>query len=505
MSGGIDGKQIEITWSPGPKPGAVQLVAKLPDGATVTDAFNVVNSGARDKFIDRLCQGRDGIDRNGVAAVLEKIAATVASQFSASRDESAGRKNRQQLLAQADEQTASVLDAMSDDVREEADATLRHPRLIDLILEDIAAMGVVGEQSLALATYAVATSRLLPKPLAATIQALTSTGKSYVPSRVGLLIPDEAKLIATDITTNALYYLPEGALMHKFVLAGERRRGADDVHAEATRALREMLEAGELNKVVPVRDSNGKFRSTVLCQPGPIAYIDSTTNLALFEEDANRSLLLSTDESPEQTARIVAAQAGAAVLPRPDLNGQVEKHHAIQRLLKRVDVRIPYAPAIADRIPTGHQNARRAMPHILSMIRAIALLHQRQRADGTLMHGDVIEATVDDYVIARRLLLAPLGRALGGTLSNASTQFAKRLRASFGSDVFSSTDALQGDPVLDSKGKVNEYLNTLSSAGIVECVEASRGQKPARWKVVGEVPEAGGEWLPLVSALGDFA
>ncbi len=49
-----------------------------------------------------------------------------------------------------------------------------------------------------------ATSRKLDSPISGTVQGITSTGKSYVPLTTARLIPDEEKLIATDITTNAL-------------------------------------------------------------------------------------------------------------------------------------------------------------------------------------------------------------------------------------------------------------------------------------------------------------
>ena len=58
--------------------------------------------------------------------------------------------------------------------------------------------------------------------------------------------------LATSLTPNALYYKEPGSLIHRFVVAGERSRIQDDVHAEATRALREMQASGELTKTVTV-------------------------------------------------------------------------------------------------------------------------------------------------------------------------------------------------------------------------------------------------------------
>lgn len=289
--------------------------------------------------------------------------------------------------------------------------------------------------------------------------------------------------------------------MHKAVFAGERRRGGDDEHAECTRALREMIESGSLTKVVTVKSASGTLIAKAINQKGPIAYIDSTTNTEIFDEDANRVLLLGTDESPEQTARIVAAQAKAAEGLRTDHSEIVQKHHAMQRLLKRVEVRIPYAPAIAREIPTHHQNARRAMPLILAMIKAVALLHQQQRSHAVLNHGDIVVATKEDYAIARALLLLPLGRALGGALPTAVARFGEFLKAAYGDSVFSSADAQSVDPSLNSRSKVNEYLRALERAGVAECVESGRGPLPGKWRIIGTAAAGGASWLPTMDKL----
>ncbi|MBC7771205.1 MAG: hypothetical protein H7210_01790 [Pyrinomonadaceae bacterium] len=410
-------------------------------------------------------------------------------------------KGRDELLAELDEKTDAALDLLPDEARQQAEAMLLAPNLIDLILSDIGAMGVVGEQPLALTTYLIACSRLLLKPLAAIVQALSSSGKSFVISRIGQLIPLEAKVIATDITANALYYMPQGSLMHRFVQAGERRRGGDEDYANVTRALREMLEGGELYKMVTGKSADGKIESHLVRQSGPIAYIESTTNTSLFDEDANRCLLLGTDETSAQTQRVVLAQGNAGAADPFDTTFIVNRHHALQHMLKRVRVRVPFAPSIAKAIPTHLPQARRVMPQIMTMIQASALLHQRQRSNRELDHGDLINATAHDYVVARTLLMSPLGRSLGGALANAVTEFAMRLRKQYGGEVFSSTDALTHDAVLGSKSKVNSYLGALANVGAAECVEAAHGQKPASWKLLKDPPKGGCLWLPDVTQL----
>jgi hypothetical protein len=237
---------------------------------------------------------------------------------------------------------------MDPSIREEADAMLRSPDLLRRVHDHIEITGVVGETALALLVYLVGVGAQLQKPLAAIIRGLTASGKSYVVSRVSSLFPGEVLLHATDLTTNALYYFLPGELRHRFVVAGERSRKEDDDRAETTRALREMIESGVLSKAVPMKVGD-EIVTRVIRQEGPIAYIETTTLTKIFEEDANRCMLLSTDESEMQTRRVLTAKGLAAAGQGPtDVSRIVAIHHAIQRMLPRTDVVIPFAPAVAE-------------------------------------------------------------------------------------------------------------------------------------------------------------
>ena len=151
--------------------------------------------------------------------------------------------------AQAD--TAALLQHMPQNTQQEAETMLQHPRLVDVIREDIETMGVAGEYDLTLTIYLTGLSRQLDKPLAVRVHGPTASGKSYLISAVTGLFPPETVLQVTQITPQALYYLEPGALRHRFIVAGERSRLQNDETAEATRALRELLSAGRLVKFRP--------------------------------------------------------------------------------------------------------------------------------------------------------------------------------------------------------------------------------------------------------------
>ena len=71
---------------------------------------------------------------------------------------------------------------------------------------------------------------------------------------------------------------------------------------------------------------------------------------------------------------------------------------------------MPFAEKLAEAIDHHRVEARRAFPHLLVMMQASALLHQRQRnvdSNGRLL------ADIGDYQLARHLLVGPMARAVG--------------------------------------------------------------------------------------------
>jgi hypothetical protein len=89
----------------------------------------------------------------------------------------------------------------------------------------------------------------------------------------------------------------------------------------------------------------------------------------------------------------------------------LKKLRNAQRLLLPVDVLNPYAPGLT--FPTGRTRNRRDHEKYLTLIDAIALLHQHQREARTLPGGQrYIEVTLDDIALANQLAPEILGRSL---------------------------------------------------------------------------------------------
>ena len=474
-----DGAGLELVPSEKPRNGKWTVTALLDGDPIHVDDVALTRDTERARFAAKLCEGRDGIDKQAVESVLVRLAADLVSK----------RDTAPEQEPSAPSAVEELLAAMPSTAKAEAKVMLEDPYLLGRVIDDVSALGVAGERELVATVYLIGVSRLLDNPLAAIVQGHTSSGKSYVIDTAARCFPPEAVLQATQLTPQALFYMPPGSLRHKFVIVGERSRLEDDDTAEATRALREMLSAGRLSKLLPVKDS-GRLVTELVQQDGPIAYIESTTLTTIFEEDLNRCLLVATDDRQEQTRRVVEKVAERfSGAPGGDVERIVLRHHAAQRMLEQRPVIVPFARSLGELFGSDRVEVRRAFPRLLGAVQAVALLHQWQRqVDGD---GRII-ATADDYQIARRLLAKPFSRQLGGGLSDSASRLLDRMRWRNG-DEFTTSDAYDRVKTEFSRRAVTGWLAELADAGVLQQAESHKGSKPARWKRTGAEPdEAGG-------------
>lgn len=297
---------------------------------------------------------------------------------------------------------------------EEALAYLKSPDLVQKIIADFAACGTVGEETNKLVGYLAAVSRKLDDPLAVLIMSRSAAGKSSLQDAILAFVPDEDKVRYTAITGQSLFYLEEDALVHK-VLAIAEGEGAE----KATYAIKTMQSDKHLTIASTGKDPvTGKMRTQEYQVKGPIAIMMTTTAAEVDYETANRFLILTVDEEPEQTRQIHERQRAnetlEGILAKLQAEAVIKRQQNIQRLLRPILVVNPYAPYLtflSDRLRT-----RRDHKKYLGLIRAIAFLHQYQRPKKTVpINGqtiEYIEATFDDIELANQLASQVLGHSL---------------------------------------------------------------------------------------------
>ena len=237
---------------------------------------------------------------------------------------------------------------------------LRAPDLMARVVEDLHALGVVGEDTNLMAAYLAAVSRKLDAPLAVLIQSSSAAGKSSLMDAVLKLMPEEERIRYSAMTGQSLFYLGETNLQHKILAIAE-----EEGVRQAAYALKLLQSDGELTIASTAKDEQtGNLTTKQYTVRGPVMLMLTTTAVDVDEELLNRCLVLSVDESAEQTRAIHARQRRRQTLEGLLQDSQreavCERHHNAQRLLASVAVGQPVCGPAGLR---GRQDAHAARPH----------------------------------------------------------------------------------------------------------------------------------------------
>lgn len=366
------------------------------------DTFDLYSSRSRKNFTEAAVQALAGGPAAG--AVISRQIAVLIDVL-----------ETQRLILRSEDKSEKAKPVMSVAERDEAMEMLRDPKLVRRLLEDFEAVGCVGEQSSMLIGYLASISRKLDEPLAVLFCARSGAGKSNMQDRITDFIPPEDLVRYTRITGQALFYQDENALKHK-VLALDEEGGATD----AIYSLRILQSSGSLSVSATRTDpQTGKHRAEHYEVHGPTSIMLTTAHPeALDYETRNRFVLLTADESSEQTRRILERQRWGETLEgliaKKKRDVVIRRHRDVQRLIEALHVVNPHAPSLT--FPSGRLILRREQKKYLMLIKAVTLLHQHQRRRKSVEIAgerlDYIEVTKEDIALAQQLAPAILRRNL---------------------------------------------------------------------------------------------
>jgi hypothetical protein len=246
------------------------------------------------------------------------------------------------------------------------------------------------------------------------VQSSSSAGKSALMEAVLALLPSEQQVKYSAMTGQSLFYMGETNLSHK-ILAIVEEEGAE----RASYALKLLQSEGELTIASTGKDpSTGRLVTHEYRVEGPVAIFLTTTAIDIDEELLNRCLVLSVDEAREQTRAIHRLQRERRTLEGLKASKRREAivalHQNAQRLLRPLAVVNPYAPELT--FLDTQIRTRRDHEKYLTLIDALALLHQHQRpvkrasVDGRPV--EYVEVELGDIETANRLAHEVLGRSL---------------------------------------------------------------------------------------------
>jgi hypothetical protein len=233
------------------------------------------------------------------------------------------------------------------------------------------------------------------------------------------MMPPEDVQRYSGMTGRSLFYLDSDSIRHKILAISE-----DEGASEASYALKLLQSEGELRHATVGRGENGKVQTQEHHVEGPVQIFLTTTAMQVDEELVNRCLVLTVDETRNQTDSILSRQRNArtldAIVSSETTTRLRELHQNAQRLLRPLRVVNPFAPQLT--FATNKTRLRRDHEKYLTLIDTIAFLHQHQRSVYTAMaHGEAIEyINVDKHDIAIANGIA--GEVLGRSLDELSPQ-----------------------------------------------------------------------------------
>ncbi len=306
-----------------------------------------------------------------------------------------------------DQAQAQPIPQLTPEEHKEALHLLQSPDLLAKLAQAFQQSGIVGEETNALTIALACTSRLLNKPLAVIIQSTSAAGKSTLMEAALALFPPETQVKYSAMTGQSLYYLGETNLAHK-ILAIAEEEGAE----KASYALKLLQSEGKLTIASTGKDPHtGRMETQEYHVEGPCTIILTTTSIDIDEELKNRCLILTVDESKEQTQRIHQIQRQARTSAGLEAQQQRETARTLlqnaQRLLKPCTVANDYA----NQLTFAEESTRTRRDHekYLTLIETIAFLHQYQRQLNSRGH---LPVTKEDIQAANQIAQEVLARSL---------------------------------------------------------------------------------------------
>jgi predicted transcriptional regulator len=240
--------------------------------------------------------------------------------------------------------------------------------------------------------------------------------------------------------------------------------------------LRELQSKRKISKTVTLKDSKGNLKTVTLNVEGPVCISGCTTREQLYEDNANRCILLYMDNSPEQDKKIMDYQRklSAGLIDQYEERKVREQIKNVQRILKPISVRNPYATFL--NLPEAVFKPRRTMLLLLMFTETITYYHQYQRELKTDEDTgeQYIESTVEDIEAAFTLLETTLLKK-SDELNDACRNFFEMLKAYLKEQ---DTEAFYSKEVRSafrlSPSSLGRYLYELERMGYIKITRGNR-------------------------------
>ncbi|PRY48542.1 hypothetical protein B0I27_1141 [Arcticibacter pallidicorallinus] len=426
----------------------MQLVGRLH-----LDLYNSIQTG---QLTEKAAEALD-VSTNELHQTIDRLTSALESYRAERLEAMKPRQAEKKQLSEAERKAAVTF--------------LKSPHLLERTKQAIAESGLIGEETNSLIAYLTYTSRKRHTPLHLMCLGASGTGKTWLQEKVSELMPEEDKLEITTLSSNAFYYFGREELKHKLLLI-EDLDGAESV----LYPLRELQSKRRISKTVTLKDNKGNLKTVTLNVEGPVCVSGCTTREQLYEDNANRCILLYMDNSPEQDKKIMDYQRklSAGQIDQSQERKVQEQIKNVQRILKPITVKNPYATFL--QLPEAIFKPRRTMLLLLLFTETITYYHQYQRElkTDTDTGEQYIESTPEDIEAAFRLLETTLLKK-SDELNDACRNFFERLKAYLKAQ---DTEAFYAKEIRSafrlSPSSLKRYLYELERMGYIKITRGNR-------------------------------
>ena len=379
-----------------------------------------------------------------------------------------------------DVHTPSETSATAQPLPAEPPAIARDRAILDRFKEEIRGCGLVGEERNAAIVYLALTSRLLERQVSVAVKGHSASGKSWLVETTASFFPADELIVFTAMSERALVY-SERTFQHKTLIIFEAvvlREGIED--NLTAYFVRSLLSEGRIEYEVTVREDD-HFTTKVITRKARPTSVLTTTQVRVHAENETRLLSLDTDDSPDQTQRVMLELAADDDREARSLEDWHQLQHWLQDAEHRVVV--PFGRRLAELMQPVAVRLRRDFSIVLALIRAHAMLHQLSRARDE--QGRVV-AEVEDYVAVRDVVAVPLGAGLEPTVTDAVRETVAAV-ADLADENGVMAKAVATQLEVD-KSNASRRLRAAAAPGYIRNLEEKRG-KPGRWVIADPLPE----------------
>lgn len=326
---------------------------------------------------------------------------------------------------------------------------------------------IVGEEGALKLLFLALVSRHLRRPVSVLVKGPSSAGKSYITEQTLRFFPESAYFVLSGMSERLLAYIDE-PLAHRHLVIYEHAGMNNDF---ASYLLRSLLSEGRIDYMT-VDKTGGRLQPRRFEVEGPTGFITTTTALSLHPENETRCLSITINDSPAQT-RSVLMRIAARVEESPDYS----RWHALSSWLERAEhrVSIPYAVALAERIPPVATRLRRDFTTVLTLIEAHATLHQASRPRDE--QGRIV-AALDDYRVVRALVADVLADGAEASVSPTIRETVEAVRElTGGSEEHPTTNAAVARTLSLDKSTALRRVRAAVAKGHVRNLEERKGRE----------------------------